>query len=62
MKRDSLTTYRTASFAGRSAQVQIPSGDWIVGDPLPRRVRELLLDHLGEIRAAWNQMNPGRTI
>lgn len=32
------------------------------GDPLPPAARELLKEHGGELRAAWNTLNPGRQI
>jgi len=34
----------------------------VAGDPLPREARRLLRDHLVEIMAAWNALNPGRPI
>jgi hypothetical protein len=49
-------------WAGRSAQVAIETLELLVGDPLPRRARELVADHVAEIRAAWNRLNPERTV
>ena len=49
-------------WSGHSTQVALPLLEVIVGDKLPRRARKLLEDHLDEIVAAWNRLNPGRAV
>jgi hypothetical protein len=44
------------------AQVALPTLLKIIGDDLPAQARELLHDHLEDICALWNQLNPGRMI
>ena len=45
-----------------STQVALPTLRVLAGEELPRPGRELLLDHLGEVCAAWDRLNPGRSI
>ena len=42
--------------------VALPLLQVIVGDPLPTTARQLLLDELEEVCAAWNEINIERTI
>jgi len=43
-------------------QVALPTLELLAGTTFPPQARELLLDHLDEICAAWNDLNPGRAI
>lgn len=45
-----------------SSQVALPSLLVLAGDELPFPARRLLLDHLEEICAAWDRLNPRRGI
>jgi len=42
--------------------VALPTLRVLVGDPLPATARQLLVEHLDEICASWDRLNPGRTI
>jgi hypothetical protein len=42
--------------------VALPLLQVIVGDPLPPAARQLLLDELEKVCAAWNKINIERTI
>jgi hypothetical protein len=44
------------------AQVELPTLRPIIGTPLPRVARELLADEVAAIVAAWNALNPGRSV
>lgn len=44
------------------AQVELPTLDPIVGDPLPREARDLIFEGRAALIAAWNLLNPGRRI
>ena len=57
-----LLAHCQVRWAGRSTQVALPSLEVIVGTELPRRARSLLEEHLEEIVAEWNRLNPGRTV
>lgn len=45
-----------------STQVALPTLLVIVGNPLPKEAWDLLRDHLEEICAMWDELNPGRVI
>ena len=45
-----------------SSQVALPTLLLLAGDELPAAARRLLLNHLKEICAAWNRLNPERAI
>ena len=47
---------------GHSTQVDLEELDVIVGEPIPRRALEVVRDHLEEIRAIWNRLNPRRPL
>ena len=44
------------------AQVALPSLVLLDGDPLPRAAWRLVNDHLADLVAAWNRLNPERPI
>lgn len=45
-----------------STQVALPTLLVLVGDDLPGRARRMLWDELDEICAAWNRLNPERSL
>ena len=44
------------------AQVELPNLAWLEGDTLPATARRLVEDHVANLVAAWNRLNPERTI
>ena len=44
------------------AQVELPNLAWLEGDALPAMARRLVEDRAAELVAAWNRLNPERTI
>ena len=44
------------------AQVSLRTLTLLGGDPLPREARQILLQHLDALVAAWNALNPGRPV
>lgn len=44
------------------AQVELPNRVVLEGDVLPAGARRLVRDHVAEIIAVWNRLNPERTI
>jgi hypothetical protein len=45
-------------WADGDTQVELPTLREIIGTPLPRVARQLLVDELGALIAAWNDLNP----
>lgn len=45
-----------------ASQVALPTLQLLAGDGLPSQARRLLWDHLEDICAAWNRLNPERNI
>jgi hypothetical protein len=44
------------------AQVELPNLAWLEGDAWPATARRLVEDHVADLVAAWNRLNPERTI
>lgn len=44
------------------AQVELPGLERLKGDVLPATARRLVGEHVAELIAAWNRLNPERTI
>ncbi len=42
--------------------VELPRLHVLIGPELPAAARESLRDHLAELRAAWNRLNPRRPV
>ena len=49
-------------WSGEQTSVALSDLTVLAGPPLPAAARQLLWDHIDEIRAAWNRLNPGRPI
>ncbi len=44
------------------ARVALPTLERLAGDELPAAARKLVEDHAADLAAAWDRLNPGRTI
>ncbi|MDP9365569.1 MAG: DUF4160 domain-containing protein [Chloroflexota bacterium] len=45
-----------------AARLALPNLNVFPGDELPATARRLVEEHKAEINAAWNRLNPGRTV
>lgn len=45
-------------WAGNSAQLALPTLDKLAGPVVPRRVIKKLEEHIDELVAAWEELNP----
>jgi hypothetical protein len=44
------------------AAIELPSLRVIAGEPVPHQARQILEDHLEDIKRAWTRLNPQRPI
>ena len=46
----------------RNCQLELPTLRLIAGPDVPRKVREYILEHMDEVIATWNELNPEQTV